>query len=319
MIRIAYFSGTGGTARAAACFAEAFQTRGTAVSLTEIRVNAKAGTSKETCVSVETALSEETDISEETAIPEKEELLLLMFPVYAMNAPAPVDRWIENLTEVSGIRAAVVSVSGGGEVFPNRACRRRSIRSLEEKGYRVVCEDMLIMPANLFVELPESVALQLLRILPAKTEKIADRILSGAVSRRKADILSRGFAKIFTFQKKSVTKIGKKMQINDSCTHCGWCGSHCPTGNIDCSGGKPSFSNKCTFCLRCIYGCPANAITIRVPKFVIFKNGYDLEKLEKAAGIADDQYLKDLPGGILWKAVREYLTEDQTRDVLENK
>ena len=49
MIRIVYFSGTGGTARAAACFAEAFQARGTEVSLTEIREPAKAGTLKETC------------------------------------------------------------------------------------------------------------------------------------------------------------------------------------------------------------------------------------------------------------------------------
>ena len=35
------------------------------------------------------------------------------------------------------------------------------------------------------------------------------------------------------------------------------------------------------------------------------------KSFKRAAGIADDQYLKDLPGGILWKAVREYLTENQ--------
>ncbi len=299
MVNIVYFSGTGGTARAAASFAEHFQTKGQMVSLTEISEHAHVNSKN----------LKQREALERASEPEsgKEELLLLLFPVYALNAPLPVDRWIESILPVKEGKAAVISVSGGGEMFPNRACRIGSIKRLERKGYQVVYEEMLIMPANVFAEIPKSVAKQMLQILPVKTAKITDEILSGIVRRRKADFFSWLFAAVLTFQKRAVTKIGKKMSVNDSCISCGWCEENCPTGNIDCTAGKPVFQDKCTLCLRCIYGCPQKAISADIPDFIILKNGYDLSETEKEEIESAGGYVDEIPKGLVWKAVREYL------------
>ena len=91
-IKIAYYTGTGGTALAANCFAQSFIKRGCTCSTERIKSGA---------------------VGERVRF----ELLVLLFPVHACNAPEAVYRWIEGLDDVSGCCAAVISVSGGGGGF----------------------------------------------------------------------------------------------------------------------------------------------------------------------------------------------------------
>jgi flavodoxin len=103
-VNLIYFSGTGGTARVANAFERSFASRSVAVSRTELKGAADPSLYGD--------------------------LLVLLFPVYAFNAPKPVDEWLKKIKPVQGRPAVVISVSGGGDVSPNTACRVKTIRSL---------------------------------------------------------------------------------------------------------------------------------------------------------------------------------------------
>lgn len=152
-IKIAYFSGTGSTARVADTLEKELRGRGISVIKSEIRAG-------------------------NTHSKDEEDLLILLFAVHAFNAPEIVYKWIASLPEDSrGAPTAVISVSGGGEMTPNTACRVSSIRKLEKKNYTVVYEKMVVMPSNWVVKTDDRLAIRLLEILPSKVERIADDLL----------------------------------------------------------------------------------------------------------------------------------------------
>lgn len=92
--QIVYFSGTGGTRRAAEAHANA-------------------------------------DITTANSASSSPETLVLFFPVYSFNEPTPIAEWVERLPAVLSHQgkkqALVISISGGGEVPSNSACRSRVI------------------------------------------------------------------------------------------------------------------------------------------------------------------------------------------------
>jgi flavodoxin len=120
-IRIAYYTGTGGTAMVAQCFARTLTEKGNTCTFDRITHNGPANAGF--C-----------------------DMLFLLFPVHASNAPAGVYQWLQRLTAVNKTPAVVISVSGGGEVSPNTACRVQSIHELEKKRLRVIYDRMLVMP-----------------------------------------------------------------------------------------------------------------------------------------------------------------------------
>ncbi|MFB0920738.1 MAG: hypothetical protein QMB62_07635, partial [Oscillospiraceae bacterium] len=75
-INIVYFSGTGGTERAAKCFEAAFTKAGVSVSLFRLK-----------------DVSENYDFGKAS--------FLLLYPVYALNAPKKVHEWIKSLDRVN--------------------------------------------------------------------------------------------------------------------------------------------------------------------------------------------------------------------------
>ena len=109
-VKIAYFSGTGGTVLVADTLERKLIGREISVIKSEIRAGNRPSS-------------------------DGEDLLILLFAVHAFNAPGIVYQWIDsfpgNNNEI--VPAAVISVSGGGEMTPNTACRLSSIRKLEKR------------------------------------------------------------------------------------------------------------------------------------------------------------------------------------------
>lgn len=278
---IVYFSGTGGTARAADAVETALKKYGVSVNKQEIR-------------------------HDNVIRNGDEDLLVLLFAVHAANAPEPVYRWLEQLTAVQGIPAAVLAVSGGGEIFPNKACRLSSIKRLRKKGYDVTYEDMLVMPSNMMLAAPDSLAVKLLHILPLKTQKIADDLLAGVRRRTKPGLLNRFMSVVCELEKKGCHLFGKGLYAEEACTGCGWCAKQCPSGNISMMEEKPVFSNQCVMCFRCVYGCPNYAIKAKRLGFVLNKQGFDISRFEKIEDIPDTA-----TKSILWKGVNRYLNGDK--------
>lgn len=281
-IKIAYYSGTGGTELAAKNFYTHLKTAG--CDCTMEKITSKMRIEQSSC-----------------------DLLLLLFPVHAFHAPEVVYQWIEGLNTVAKIKAAVISVSGGGEVCPNTACRVKSIRRLTKKGYHVIYEDMIVMPSNWVAPAPDPLPYMLLQALPFAVEKISCDLLSGVNKRSKPLWIDRIFSVIGKFETLGGHFWGKRIRVLKHCTNCGWCAMNCPAGNITMIHGKPTFGDQCHFCLKCIYGCPLKALQPGVCKFVIIQEGYSLQELSKKLPQDSNVPLKDLKVDFFWLGVKKYL------------
>lgn len=283
-IRISWFSGTGGTKMAAGKLANSFSERGV------------------------TVYQQELCAPEQPDGLDNEDLLIILYPVYALNAPGPVYDYIKKHKTVDNTPAAVLSVSGGGEVTPNKACRRRVIRLLEKKGYHVIYERMLVMPSNVFTATPFGAAVCLLRALPGKIEKITGDLLGGVTRRTKPGLLDTILSVLGAFEKTGAKLFGSHIKPGTACNGCGICAALCPTGNIRIEAGKPVYGNKCVTCMKCLYGCPQKALSPRYGKFIMLKEGFSLADAEKAA-LEDTPYSANEARGVLFGGVRKYLEE----------
>ena len=282
---IVYFSGTGCTARIADALADALKNY--SVTANKYEINDNLGTKH------------------------KSNALILLFPVYSANAPAAVDDWVSALPYADGKRAAVILVSGGGEMFFNTASRVSVIKRLEEKKYDVFYEEMFVMPANCIIAYDDLLCAMLLRAIPKKAEKAAAEIMTGAPHRKKPYLIDRLISKVMVMEKRMSKSFGKRLNATNDCISCGECASNCPRNNIAMHEGKPVFDGRCAMCLKCVYACPAKAIRAKSGKWFILKDGFDLNKIEeRTKHICDFPPAGDIAKGFLFKGVRKYLNDN---------
>jgi ferredoxin len=232
---------------------------------------------------------------------------MVLFPVYAFDAPEPIYQWIKKLPKGNNRKVAIISVSGGGDIWPNSACSLGVIKRFKRKDYKIVYDTMMVMPSNIMVAIDQHLAIRLLKILPIKAEKIIDELLDGIEQRLKPKISGRILAIMCKLEKPSAKLLAKTFKIREKCNACGWCVKKCPKSNIDIQNNKPIFKWKCVACLRCIYGCPQNAIYTKLFSFLIIKEGYSLECLKYKANDYKLEPLDDLKFGVFFKGVKKYL------------
>ena len=285
-IDIVYYSGTGSTRQVAECFEEICRQRGCDVETFRLFQN------------------KEVRLREDS-------ILLLIFAVHACNAPEPVYHFLDGLPAGKNTAAAVISVSGGGEVSPNTACRVSSIKRLEKKGFQVFCEKMLVMPSNWIVGLEKPLAQHILYVLPQKVESAVRDITNGTMVRRKPILIDRLFSRLGEGEKAGAVKFGKRITVTDECTGCGLCARQCPAGNIQMNGKKPEFGSACQLCLNCIYGCPKNAVKPGMAKFIVIREGYPLKEYHAEKSFSNSSEIRKATKGFLWSGVRKYLLEEK--------
>ncbi|MGF7057424.1 EFR1 family ferrodoxin [Brassicibacter mesophilus] len=291
-VLIVYFSGTGSTKRIAETFEEIFNERHYYTIKYPLDLSIKKSLS--------------TQYNE---IIHKVKLLLVIYPVYAFDAPQPVYDWIEDLTFENDIPTVVISVSGGGNIWPNTLCRVSCIKALEKKGYKVFYEKMLVMPSNFVVKTNDDLSMWLLKKIPVVTNKIANDVIIGKRHRTGFKIGTKFIHLFSRIEKKYSGLFGLSLMTKESCNGCGWCAKNCPSNNISMVEEKPIFSNQCIVCMRCIYGCPLKAIYTDKYKFIIIKDGYSIESIEERMKEKELQPVKKCSKGYLWSGVRKYLLE----------
>lgn len=231
---------------------------------------------------------------------------ILIYPVHACDAPEIVYSWVEKQSG-KGQKTIVISVSGGGEVWPNIGTRSGIIESLGKKGFLTVYEKMLIMPSNWLISPNEHGAMHLIQAIPGKVGKILDDL-----AENKSRLISekRGWFQkwISALEKKHAHDFSKSISVGENCNGCGWCSHHCPLGNIAIEKKRPVFGKKCIMCFRCIYGCPGKALVSN--NFQVLKQGYDLNQLEKRMRNVPLKPVSDCFKGFIWSGALKYLEED---------
>ena len=284
-IHIVFFSGTGGTERVARAFQGNLAERGISAPMTALEGAALKG-----------------GWGEGEAKPE---LMILVFAVHAFDAPEPVYAWIAN-TEFAGVRAAVVSVSGGGEGWPNTGCRNGVIAALEHRGAAVVYEKMMVMPCNWVVPIGDDEAMHLMNRMPGKVSTVLDAVLSGKTRRTRHH---KGFLRAWVTkqEKQGCRRFPESISVGEGCTGCGLCARSCPAGNISMKDGKPAFADRCVMCFRCVYGCPARAMSST--NFMVLKGGFDIAALETRMAGAELRPVERCFRGIAWQSVRKYIQD----------
>lgn len=222
--------------------------------------------------------------------------LYVLFPVYEFVAPQIVLDWCEDLP-LYAHKAAVLSVSGGGDVGPNASSRLEVIRRLEEQNITVDYERMLIMPIHLNIPIAESLNQQLLRILPDKISHLVDALARGEVRRVDRPI-------------DSVALPLRYLQATDACLFCGKCSAHCPTQNIEMArGGHPQFKDHCHMCLRCVYTCPVSAIVAPSFQKWLQDSGIQFNQVKTILGSESVKTPKGASNELVYKAIKDYLNE----------
>ena len=209
------------------------------------------------------------------------DLLILLFPVYAFNAPYIVLNFIKKLSCVKNSDASVVSISAGGEVFPNFACRREAIKLLEEKGHYVFYENMITMPSNFFEKTSDDEIKDIVEGFSGRIEKIFSEIISHNVKKSKVAFRDVIIAKLLKCQVFGGKILGRHIKVSDKCIMCKKCEKNCPTGNIEIINKEFKFKYNCVLCMKCFYGCPVNAIKPFLSEKIMIDGGYDMNKFFK--------------------------------------
>ncbi len=289
-VSIIYFSGTGGVRRIAHEFDRQLKEKRFSLYLCELDMSRHV-----------------LDYDEIDDSLRESRYVFLLFPVHAFDAPDPIYRWI-NAIKATNNNLIVISVSGGGAVWPNIGTRVDCITALEKKRFRVIYDTMMVMPSNWAITANDHVAMWLIRVIPEKVKRIIDAVLSGMV--RRTSIRRKGFFLSFItkLEKRHAPTFGKTLSIDDNCTHCKWCIKNCPTRNIQGAQERPVFLEHCIMCFRCIYGCPANAI--RSHNFQVLKQGYNLDAVEKRMKDIELEPIHTCCKGVLWSGVKKYLLDE---------
>lgn len=254
-VRIDYYTGTGGSERVAKRIAEELTDKGCSVKVNRIK-------------------------RDEFVSDDSFEYYVLVFAVHSFNAPRPPFEWT-NQIEGKNRKCAVISVSGGGEVLSNTACRRKIIHHLESRNFDVVYEDMVRMPNN-WMSVPKKEKFdRLLRNYPLKTREIARAIVELQKRRKSPYWIDLLISAMGESEKKVLKKFGEGIITLDHCTGCGICANNCCSSNIVIENGKALVGDRCDMCLGCIYGCPHNALTATYGGYQVDKRGYNLKAMER--------------------------------------
>lgn len=288
-IQIVYFSGTGCTEYVANTFSNEFHNRG----------------HRTVCQNINSSKS----INEQT------DLLVICFVVHAFNAPEPVITWIKDLDRANNIPVIIISVSGGGEVTPNLACRVPIKKALKRKHFKIVYEKMLVMPSNWIIETKQVLCSKLLHVLPYKVSYIVNDILNGNTNITHPLIGNRICTLLGSLEHNSAHTFGKNIQVDSMCNGCSLCVKNCPVSNIELYDQKPIFNNKCILCLNCIYSCPQKALIPKKMKFVTIPNGFCFKDILARPIDSNEINLDKEAKGYIWLGVKRYLSN--TTDMLE--
>ena len=283
-VQLAYFSGTGGTKAIVQCFEEQFALQGIATHTSNIGINPSAKVIQS-------------------------DLLLIFSPVYAFRLSPVIETWVKNIPTKTSMRAGIISVSGGGEISPNTACRSYCKKILLKKGFDVTYEAMLVMPSNFFIQASPEINQALLKIMPNKVSTCVNDLLQNTRRLLSPNFIDNLLPPLGRMEHLGAKAFGANIHASSSCNQCGLCVAQCPRKNIRFKNKIPTFGVRCIWCMKCIYACPKNALSPRFLKFTVLKGGFSIKKMKEAAKQDPSQVTFIKNKNIAWQGAIDYINE----------
>lgn len=209
---------------------------------------------------------------------EKNHHLILLHPIHGFNAPKSVKRFVKSLPE--GLYECISLIAVGCAAhWANDAVSAVLRKSLREKKYSVVLDEVMAMPLTFIMNFPEDMNRRLIAESEQRIDDLCKRIVEKDVSEKRVGFKSKILNFLGKVEPPAARLFGLELHANKNCTSCATCWNHCPQKNIhEKSNGKPGFGFNCSMCMRCIYNCPEQAISPRFSKFIPIKGGYSLSK-----------------------------------------
>ena len=197
-------------------------------------------------------------------IPVDADVLGIAFPIYFMDMPEIVRRFVEGLkftgdTYVFGL--ATCGGQPGGALF-------RLDEVLRARGSHLSAGFALVMPENYIgpfdlMETPDK-AEEILAAVPVRIAAVAEAVNNRQVQAPEGSgsaALRYGGA-FLRFLMTSVYRVPRRLHATGQCNRCGLCQKICPARNISVAADAVTFGDDCTQCYACIHWCPEQAIEI---------------------------------------------------------
>lgn len=274
-VGLCYFSGTGNTEIVTELLEAAFECHSVAVKT----------------VRVEDVLKGRAQLDLESC-----DMIGLGHPIHGLDAPRIVYRFVNALPLVND-RPTFVFKSAADTVRINHGASKALIRRLEDKGYRVFYDRIICMPSNWLVGYDDRLAKQLYEAAIAKTAHMCQEILAGRERTLQIHPVLGAIARgVHKGEDWGARMFGKELHASEACTRCGQCVELCPAGNIRWEKGRIRFGWDCMWCMRCIYACPQKAISPRLSKLLVLKQGYDIRAIVADPSIAGAFVTEDTRG-----------------------
>lgn len=228
---------------------------------------------------------------------DKYDLIGISYPIYGFGTPAIVERFISRFDKGIG-KPLFILKTGADYISINDNASTNLIGVLEELGYNVFYDRIIVMPSNWIVKYADALAKQLDDCAEKKVIHMCDDLFNLRRRRYKTG----GFIKLLSLGIAHLEKnygsgqFGSSLMSSGSCNLCGICVRNCPVGNIDFLDKGVKFGSECIWCMRCVYNCPMKAIKSRGLNFCIIKEGYDIEKILKDDSIGREYVTADTRG-----------------------
>lgn len=195
----------------------------------------------------------------------------IIYPTYAMTAPAIVKRFAEKLRVPSKSYVFTYAHCGGGGAGGATAC---IADILSDNNIIVTNTFQTTFPSNstLFKytdEKLESILSKSEISLKENIRAIVDRVENIKSKSNSLNRASRKVTGIFSTALENYLQF-KVIEANDNCNGCSICSKVCPMDNIEMNG-KPQFKSNCEMCFACINNCPQKSLGFKKMKRKDFK------------------------------------------------